>query len=175
MRGRLINPFLAEIARLNQAGTAADPDGAGPLTSGYDDIYREPVTLPSGDLIGTDARMEWPLVRIPAQFHTGPTPGQMMMLKPTVTGNVSAGNIQILVHFEDLESMGLIDIDTQTALFKVGDRLNAIYKMDGTLVQQILTPPGLYCTEAVPLFGLGSERNLLQLSFESRDPGQAIG
>lgn len=175
MRGRLINPFLVEIYRLDQAGTAADPDGAGPLTSGYDDVYREAVVIPSADLIGTDARLEHAAVRVPAQMHTGPTPGQMAALKETVTGNVASGNIQILVHFQDLDRLGLVDADTQMALLKVGDRLDAIYSMDGVLVQKILTPPGLYCTEAVPIFGLGSTRNLLQLSFESRDSGQSIG
>ncbi len=175
MRGRLIFPFLAEIGRLDQEATAADPDGAGPLTSGYDDVYRETVTLPAADRVGTDSRVERALIRIPAQFHTGPTPGQVMMLKPTVTGNVATGNIQLLVHFEDLERLALIDSDTKGALLKVGDRLHAVYKMDGTLIQLIQTPPGLYCTEAVPIFGLGGDRNLLQLSFESRDQGQAIG
>ena len=41
MRGRLINPFLAELAQLDMAATAADPDGAGPLTSGYDSDFKE--------------------------------------------------------------------------------------------------------------------------------------
>lgn len=175
MRGRLINPFLAEIARLDQMATAADPDGAGPKTSGYDDIYRETATLPSSDLVGTDARREFPLVRIPAQFHTGPTPGQLLALKATVTGNVASAAVQVLMHFEDLEQLGLVDVDTFTALIKVGDRLNAIYEMDGTLVQEIPTPPGLYCVQALPIFGLGRKRNLLEVSFESRDTGQAVG
>lgn len=175
MRGRLINAFLVEILRLDQVSTAADPDGAGPLTSGYDDVYREPAVLPSTDLLGTDARIEHPAVLIPAQMHTGPTPGQMAALKQTVTGNVASASIQVLVHFEDLERLGLVDPYTKSALLKVGDRLHAIYTMDGELVQQIMTPPGLYCTEAVPLFGLGGTRNLLQLSFDSRDTGQAVG
>lgn len=175
MRGRLINPFLIEIARLDLAGTAADPDGAGARTSGYDDVYRETVVLPSTDLVGTDARVEYPLIQIPAQLHTGPTPGQLMALKPTVTGNVAAGFLQALVMFEDLDRLDLVDLDTKAAMLKVGDRLVAIYDMDGILVQQIMTPPGLYCVAAVPIFGLGSTRNLLELSFESRDTGQAVG
>jgi hypothetical protein len=175
MAGRLIFPFMVEIARLDQVSTAADPDGAGPKTSGYDDVYRETVTLPSADLVGTDARIEHPLVRIPAQCHTGPTIGQLMALKPTVTGNVASAFMQILCHFDDLEELDLVDPFTKTALLKVGDRLHAVYDMDGFLVQQIMTPPGLYCTQAVPIFGLRRQRNLLELSFESRDPGQAVG
>jgi hypothetical protein len=175
MRGRLINPFLLEIARLDIESTAGDPDGAGPRTSGYDDVYRETAVLPSGNLIGTDARVEYPLVRVPAQLHTGPTPGQLMALKATVTGNVAAAFLQALMMFDDLERLELVDGDTQTALVKVGDRLNAIYTMDGVLVQQIPTPPGMYVVQAVPIFGLGGTRNLLEVSFESRDTGQAVG
>jgi hypothetical protein len=174
-RGRLINPFLAEIGRLDQVGTAADPDGPGPLTSGYDPVYRETVTQPSADLIGTDSRKEWPLVQIPAQFHTGPTIGQLMALKETLTGNVSTAFLQVLMHFDDLERLLLVDDVTKTALIKVGDRLNAVYTMDGDLIQMIPTPPGLYVTGAVPIFGLGGQRNLLEVSFASRDTGEAIG
>lgn len=175
MPGRLINPFLAEIARLDIVATAADPDAGGPLTSGYDEDYRETRIRPTVSRVGEDMRREFPLVRIPAQFHTGPTPGQLLALKPVVTGNVASASVQVLLHFDDLYRLNLIDSDTQTALIKVGDRLHAVYKMDGTLVQMIPTPPGLYVTMAVPIFGLGSERNLLEVSLESRDTGQAIG
>jgi hypothetical protein len=43
------------------------------------------------------------------------------------------------------------------------------------LVQQIPTPPGMYVVQAFPIFGLGGTRNLLEVSFESRDTGQAVG
>jgi hypothetical protein len=175
MRGRLIHPFLIEIFRLDQLATAADPDGPGPLQSGYDDVYRETITLPSSDLIGTDARVETAAILIPAQCHTGATPGQMMALKETVTGNIASANLQVLVHFEDLERLNLVDPTSGVALLKVGDRLNAIYTMEGVLAQKILTPPGLYCTQAMAIFGLGGQRNLLEMSFESRDTGQSIG
>jgi hypothetical protein len=48
MRGRLINPFLAEIAQLDTVATTADPDDVGPLVSGYDpDFKRRSFRLPS--------------------------------------------------------------------------------------------------------------------------------
>ena len=50
MRGRLINPFAAELAQLDTAATAADPDGPGPLTSGYDADFQETVLFHFGDL-----------------------------------------------------------------------------------------------------------------------------
>ncbi len=175
MPGRLINPFLAEMARLDIAATAADPDAAGPLTSSYDEDYRETRIRPTTNRVGEGMRVEFPLVRIPAQFHAGPSPGQLLALKPTVTGNVASASVVVLMHFDDLTQLGLIDSDTQTATIKVGDRLHAVYRMDGTLVQLIPTPPGLYVTMAVPIFGLGAQRNLLEVTLESRDTGQAIG
>jgi hypothetical protein len=45
VRGRLVNAFLAEITRLDTVATAADPDGAGPLASGYDPDFKETVVL----------------------------------------------------------------------------------------------------------------------------------
>lgn len=175
MRGRLIFPFLAEIARLDQQATAEDPDGAGPATSGYDDIYRETTLLSSDDQLGTDARQDWPLVQIPAQFHSGPMVGQFMSLKEEVGGNVSVASVQVLMAFRDLENLDLVDSVTKTALIKIGDRLNAVYTMDGELIQQIPTPPGLYVTQAIPIFGLGGQRNLLEVTFESRDTSEAVG
>jgi hypothetical protein len=67
MRGRLINPFLAELARLDTAATAADPDGAGPLTSGYDPDFKETVVLPAAG----SARREQPPIRLQCQVEIG--------------------------------------------------------------------------------------------------------
>ncbi len=173
MAGRLIFPFLAEIAQLDIQGTAADPDGAGPLQSGYDEIYRETQLISSmTSELGVDARVEKALVRVPAQFHTGPTIGDLMALKETTSGNVATASVQVLMMFSDLDSLGLVDSNTGTALIKIGDRLSAVYTLGGELVQQILTPPGLYVTKAVPIYGLKSVRSLLEVTFESRDTGQ---
>ena len=175
MPGRLIFPFLAEVEPLDQAATATlDPDAGGPLVSGYDDVYREVRTVPSEDQVGTDVTQYAPPFLIPAQFHTGATPGQLMLLKQTVTGNVASAMVQLLMLFDDLESLGLVDMQTGQALIKVGDRLKAVYDMDSNLIQLIPTPPGLYVVQALPIFGLGGVRNLLEVSFESRDTGQAV-
>ena len=59
MRGRLINPFLAELRRLDTLSTAKnDPDGSGPLTRGYDDDFKAPVLVDrDGDGIGERVRV----------------------------------------------------------------------------------------------------------------------
>jgi len=169
-RGRLIFPFSIELAQLNLAGTAADPDGGGPLTSGYDPDFRETRILPTSDRIGASARAET-LIKLPGQF--GSTQSLSALLEAQ-NGNLSPTEFEILFHFRDLERLGLIDTVTGTAKIKVGDRLNAIYQCcDGTLIQKIKNPPGCFCTKASPSFGLHNARNLLITAWKSRDPGQS--
>lgn len=166
-RGRLIFPFTVELAQLDTAATAADPDGAGPLTSGYDAEFREPRVLHSADRIGTNARKESAPIKLPAQF--GSTDA-FIKLQMMATGSAGATGFVMLFHFADLEANNLVDA-AGNAKIKVGDRLVAVYRYDdGTLLQKIKTPPGAYITEAAPIFGLNSERNLLQVTIKSRDP-----
>ena len=71
MRGRLIFPFQVQLAQLDTVATAQDPDGDGPLESGYDDIFREPFVLGADedDTIGKAIRRET-FVTLPAQIET---------------------------------------------------------------------------------------------------------
>ncbi len=170
-RGRLIFPFLIELAQLDIPGTLADPDGAGARTSGYDPIFREPVVLPSSDKIGTSARAEKTLIKVPGQF--GSTDA-FADLQEAATGNLSTIEFTILFHFRDLESLGLVETTTGNAKIKIGDRLNAVYDYKaGTLIQTVPNPPGAFVVKARPLFGLHMRRNLLEVHFRSRDPGSA--
>jgi hypothetical protein len=76
----------------------------------------------------------------------------------------------LVFHFRDLERMGLVDAATGEALLRINDRLVAIHRMDGVLVQSVRTPPGLYATEVQPQsFGLGLSRNLLLVTFDERE------
>ncbi len=170
LRGRLIFPFTIEIARLNLAGTAADPDAAGPLTSGFDSVFKETRLLPTSDGLGVSTRAET-LIKLPGQFGN---PQSMASLMEGQNGNLSPVEFEILFHFRTLESLGLIEASTGSALIKVGDRLNAIYSCcDGSLIQKIKNPPGAFITKAAPTFGLHNSRNLLICTFRSRDPGQS--
>lgn len=169
MRGRLINPMLVEVALLDTDATAADPDGPGPLPSGYDPDFHEPVRLPDG----SSARKETS-VKLPAQVEID----TLERLNETGAGNVPAGSMRCIFHFQDLEDAGLVDATTGEAKIRIDSRLVAIYHLtDGTLIQKIRTPPGLYCIEAAPQsFGLsGGERNLLVCTFSPRDQGLAAG
>lgn len=168
-----MNAFLAELMQLNTAATAADPDGAGALTSGYDADFQETVLVPISNGRGADARREKPPVRIPCQVEVQAF-GELTELLP---GNSPRSNLVLVFHFRDLEKMGLVDPTTGDALLRVGDRLAAIrdYRT-GELVQAIRTPPGLYLTEAQPQsFGLGLSRNLLLATFTERALGIRSG
>lgn len=167
MRGKLINPFLAEVARLDTVATADDPDGAGPLTSGYDPDFKETVVLQdAGD--HRDARREMPAILIPCQVEVG----AFEALRQLGSGNSPDSRVTLVFHFRDLERMGLVDPATGDALLLVNDRLASIRDLGGALVQAVRTPPGLYATEVQPQsFGLGRSRNLLLVTFEERELG----
>lgn len=168
MRGRLINPFLAEIARLDTVATAADPDSAGPLVSGYDPDFKETVIVPSGPGRGVDARKEMPPVRIPCQVEVG----AFEALRQLASGNSPDSRVILVFHFRDLERMGLVDPASGDALLRVNDRLVAMHDLAGRIVQAVRTPPGLYATEVQPRsFGLGQCRNLLLVTFDERELG----
>ena len=164
MRGRLINPFLAELARLDTVATAADPDGPGPLTSGYDPDFKETVVLPSPG----NARREQPPIRLPCQVEIG----TFEALQQLASGTSPNSKVTLVFHFRDLEQLGLVDPGTGDALLRVNDRLVAIRDLAGNLVQAVRTPPGLYATEVQPQsFGLGLCRNLLLVTFDERELG----
>ncbi len=161
-RGRLIFPFLAEIARLDLAATQA---------AGYDPDFKEPIILPTVNRIGSSSRAET-LVKVQASLHT---PQTSFGLQEAPTGNLNRVDLLLVFHFADLELAGLVEASTGTSLIKIGDRLNAIYSLDDVLVQKFPNPPGAYVVRASPLFGLRSHRNLLEVAVQSRDQGSSVG
>lgn len=175
-RGRLISPFLVDLALLDTAATeTTDPDAGGPLTSGIDPIFREPVLVSGGTTPAAPApskpRVET-MVTVRAQVEDESWEALRMMS----LGNSPNSRVVLVFHFRELELANLVDPTTGRALIKVTDRLVAIRRWPtGDLVQSVLTPPGLYCTEAMPRsFGLaliGAHRNLLVCTFEPRDVG----
>jgi hypothetical protein len=172
VRGRLIFPFTAELAQLDVAATAADPDGPGPLVSGYDPDFQEPVLAPTAGGGSQDARREKPPIHLPCQVEVQAF-GELTEL---ATGNSPHSRMVLVFHFGDLEPLGLVDPTTGDALLHVGDRLVAIRDgRTGELVQAVRTPPGLYLTEAQPEFGLGRRRNLLLATFSERALGTRGG
>lgn len=165
MRGRLINPFLAEIAQLDTVATEADPDGEGPLVSGYDDDFKETAIVGTALQPRADTRKEKPLLRVPCQVEVS----TLETLEQLSAGASPSSRVTLVFHFEHLEQAGLVHEATGTALIRVNDRLVAIYSCDGELVHSVRTPPGLYAIEVQPQsFGLGLSRNLLLVTFQER-------
>lgn len=163
MRGRLINPFGIEICRLDVAATTTSP--------GFDSVWREPVLISTADGKGTSGRKEMTAIQVPGQFAIG---SDFLALQMAANGNLAKTDFKVIFHFADLEDLGLVESATGLALIRVGDRMSAVYSDDGlTLVQAIPNPPGVFVTEAEPRFGLGKSRNLLVVTFASRDQGQA--
>jgi len=169
IRGRLIFPFIAEISQLDLSGTAADPDGAGALTSGYDDLLQAPVRVPDGTITGSTAeKYVTPTTKLKVQVEDQAWEALRMMR----TGDSPNTEVVLVFHFRDLEAAGLVDATTGDALVpRKGDRLISIRrKADDSLVQAVSYPPGLYCIEAQPRsYGLtGLRRNLLVCTFRDR-------
>jgi hypothetical protein len=169
MRGHIQFPFLAEVHRLDALAMAADPDGAGPLTSGLDPDFHEPVLVSaSGAAVGEPLRRELAPVRVRCQVE----PDVYDQLAMTPGGNAPRTRLGLVFHFRDLERQGLVDAATGDALLGPGDRLGALYDVLGNLVQLVRTPPGLYITEARAAgFGLNRRRprrNLLIVTCEDR-------
>jgi hypothetical protein len=173
MRGKLINPFLAELAQLDTAATDEDPDGTGDHVSGYDDDFREPVRYSDGTEAGVDARKEADHIFVPCQIE----PEVFDALNMIVSGDVPNAKLGLVFHYADLEQMGLVDATTGQPLIRKNDRLVAIRECDGTLIETIPDPPGLFATEPQSRgYGLsGGKRNLLLVTFEDREHGLLKG
>lgn len=158
MRGRLINPFLAALHRLDTVATE---------TAGYDPRFRSPtVSRPTGpDGARLTTRRELAEIRVPCQVETENIERQ----RQGPGGNVPDGKLWLVFHFKDLELLGLVDPNGD-AKIRVNDRLAAIYRKTGELERAF--PAGLYVVEAQPRsFGIGLRKNLLLVTFDDRPQG----
>ena len=168
-QGRLIWPFLAEIFRLDTAGTA----GLTPPTthfgdgSGYDPDYREPV-LQGSDKIGTVGRKELAAIQVPVQVEDE----EFELLRQQQGGNVPNSRVALAFHSRDLRkfSPSLIGADGHIRI-PVNSRLERILDLKGNQVWKPANPPGLYLTQIRPAsFGLSSHKlNLYQSLWEDRE------
>ena len=162
MRGRLIHPFLAEIAQLDTRATAE-----GPPTPGYDPDFREPVLIADPGGGSHSARREHTAIRLRCQVEVN-TYNQS---QASPSGDIPSGKIVLVFHFRDLEGLGMVDATTGEPTLHKGDRLVALRRVNGDLVQTFPDPPGLFATGVEPQsFGLSSQcRNLLLVTFDTRE------
>jgi len=171
MRGFLVNKYLVEIAQLDALQTEADPDGAGILTSGYDDDFKETIPFDQPNAAGTVITREttrkentiFALAQVDTTFFE--------RLQQLRSGNSPDLVVELTFHISDLECRELINSATGDTTIKVDDRLVAIRDCDGALIQTIPTPPGLYATHVRPSAFMGRDRNLFVVTFEDRQVG----
>jgi hypothetical protein len=162
MRGRLIQRFKAEIARID---TEAIDSG-----DYYDEDFREVVySVGSSDGIGTLQRQEHDTILVPVQIGTR----TFEALQAFDQGNAPETELVMHMHFADLERLSLVETSTGEPLIHTGDRLVSIKRyFDEALVLSIRTPPGLYVVEATSAgWGINMAqptRNLLRVKFEER-------
>ncbi len=171
-RGRLINPFMAVIARFDRNATREQsPDDSGAVESGYNDVFREPVVVTDSEGIRNEARRER-LVCVPCQVEDQAFQAQRL----TTGGNNPDSRMNLVFHFRDLERLGLVDKNTGLARITPNDRLVEIRSFCcRRVIQKIPNPPGLYATQALPAsFTLGGGRNLLIVTFQERERAATV-
>ena len=168
MRGRLINPFFAKIARLNTIETQEDPDGAGVETSGYDDDFREPIVIDDTDPVTNErtiTRKEFPTVLVPCQVESN----LFEQLQQFAAGGEPTTDLVLVFHFADLEKADMIDTQNN-ARIRLNDRLVAICQRCNGKLEQTIPVDGFYCVHSQPSsFGLGRRRNLLITRWRDRE------
>ncbi len=182
-RGALVWPMFVEIEQLDTDATrTTDPDGAGPLTTGYDDVFEEPVIVPAdeespdipaiGSPRGAEATIYGTAIRLEAQIEVD----DYNLLRQFASGDVPNYELRCVIHYFELELLGMIGADGSATLRK-SDRLRRIIAKDAvTVLLEVPYPPGLYLKHPQDRsFGLlGGTRNLFVAHFSSREQG-AIG
>ena len=158
MRGRLLFVFYAEFVRVDASAMVTEP-------SALDPDFREPrLVAGEPDAIGVLDRRELPPVKVPCQVE----PESFEALHMIGAGNEPTSKVQVVLHFRDLEGLGLVDPSTGRALIAAGDRITGFNDRAARLVETA----DLYVTEARPTgFGFGllrPRRNLLVVVLENR-------
>ena len=170
--GRLIFPQIAVIYQLDTVATGADPDGAGPLTSGYDHDLGDVIPYDVGSpAVRTSSRREKAPIRVPVQVET--EADRYDVTQQVGQGNTLVREMKLVMHAADLKARGLID-DGGTPTIRRGDRLAEIrHKKTNALIMSVTLPHGLYVEEVRPCsFGLsGGDRNLFLVRLSSRSQG----
>ena len=171
MKVNLVRPLIAEIAQLDTVATASlDPPG--PAVSGYDPDFKEPVLSgPAVHGMGVDQRQEKAPIQVPAQVEFGP----FEKLRQAYSGNLPDSRVVLVLDFDDLSRLNLIDPGTNETLLRANDRVVSISNGNGQVIESFPNPPGLFVTELRPGYGLDADRNILLAFCNEREQGLARG
>ncbi len=160
-RGRLLFPHNVTIAQLDTAAIESDP--------GYDDIFKAPKIIPTGDGIGATGRKEKPVIVVPAQVEVDTFEDLSMLF----SGNAPKTDVFLTFHYDDLIRLGLIESVTgreDREALKINDRIVKIETLAGEGVFTPPNPPGLYIKELRPS-GMMQRSNLIIAILEDREQG----
>lgn len=169
-KGRLIWPQVAIIYQLDTVATAADPDGAGPLTTGYDADLGDVIPYDVAGVRTSSRKEKATAIRLPVQVE----PEAFDQTQQVAQGNTLEHRMTLITHFDELRKLGLVDATTGLPKLYRGDRLAEIrHKKTNALIMSVPLPHGLYIEETRPIsFGLsGGDRNLLLITLSSRAQG----
>jgi|SRR3989339_529451 len=169
MKVKLVRPLIAEIAQLDSVATAAiDPEG--PASSGYDPDFKETVLAArEPDAMVVDQRQEKTLVQIPAQVEVG----TFEQLKQSFSGALPNTQMVLVMDFEDLHRLELMDPESDETLLRSSDRITRILNGRGEVIETFLNPPGMFIIELRPSYGLNNDRNILLAFCSEREQGIA--
>lgn len=160
-RGKLINPFLVDIAQIDTAAMAAGP--------GFNKLLNEPRVSYDPITGARDGGRREQIVRLRCQIETDTSERQ----RQTPGGNAPASAMVLILHFKDLERAGLVDPATNRPTLRVNDRVVQILTLAGAVSQVFPNPPGLYVLEVQPIgFGYGGKVNLLKVTTADRPQAQ---
>jgi hypothetical protein len=142
-------------------------------TDSFDDDFREPVVVDSGDRVGGAKRLERGPIDLVCQVDGGPGPKILEdELRSPGTGNSPRTLFRLVFFLPYLEDDGLILPDGSVDL-KPGDRLEGVYSMRGVLQRAWREDRGMFITQAQSGgWGLSlsnAQRNLYLCTFEERN------
>lgn len=131
----LLFPSAVVISRLSTTLTrTVDPDGAGPLTSGYDPDLREPYsyedtgeTTPEGEEKKFTTVRYAPPIRIPCQVEIKSNEE----LRQVVHGDAPVTEWVFVLHNRDLKRLGLLELNYGCCApaLKTNDRIDRIEEL----------------------------------------------
>jgi hypothetical protein len=174
LQGRLIFAQWTAILRLDPAATVA---------AGQHPVFKEPIPSysPAGKAgaVRSDTRKYiQPPVFIQAQIERY----TYRQMRQGQGGDVPDSKLTLVMLAADLKRLGLLDPDTGEPVLKKDDKCLGTWSSCSTAkqavaalmkqAQNVIDPPGLYCTEIKPGGeGLGGTRNLFIMTFDDREHG----
>ena len=164
MHSRLHHRFWIEFAQLDAISTRADdPDGAGPLTGGFDDDFGELLvfTTPAGARQST--RQDKPSVFVPCNIASE----KWEVLQQLMAGNSPDTSLQVIASRYVLQQMLLINPDNGECLIRVNDRALSVRDRCRNTVMQFRQP--FYVTQVRPTFGIAETPDLIVFTLEDRE------